>query len=109
MNKFTDGPEIVEESVIIHTKKGESEELVCIVHSHPASKVSWQRKGHIITSKTPNILLNNVHNRHSLTLLSISKDMLGDYECNAENKLGRVSRSLKVKGIQSLPFIPPDI
>ena len=74
-------PEVSAEMELVRTDLGESQELVCEVVSSPDADVAWSRDGEQLDTRTPSVLLNSQGSRHSLTLLSISEQMLGEYRC----------------------------
>merc|ERR1712130_149143 len=77
---------------------GEAKELVCMVHAHPKAKVTWMKSGEPIDTNLPDIVVNSVKHRYSLTLLSVSSDKLGEYQCKAENDVGEALKTITVAG-----------
>jgi len=91
-------PHISVEHSRLETRYGEPKELVCMVHAHPKAKVTWLKDGEPLDPNLPDIVQNSVKHRHSLTLLSVSSDKLGDYQCKAENDVGEALKTITVAG-----------
>ena len=89
-------PTIEQEQTLIHTSSGDQEEVVCIVHSSPHATVTWLKNGQPIDTATN--VINQRGNKHSLTLVDINEDMLGQYTCRATNKLGTVEKTTEISG-----------
>lgn len=82
----------------VETSLGDEEELVCRVTGVPTPRLTWYRNNKVIDKRTSNILLNERAGRHSLTLLNIDQDMVGEYQCVASNSEGSVSESITLTG-----------
>jgi len=91
-------PHISVEHPRLETGYGSSQELVCMVHAHPKAKVTWLKGGEPIDTNMPDVVEHSVKHRHSLTLLSVSSDKLGDYQCKAENDVGEALKTITVAG-----------
>jgi len=91
-------PHISVEHPRLETGYGETQELVCMVHAHPKAKVTWLKGGEPIDTNLPDIVENSVKHRYSLTLLSVSSDKLGEYQCKAENDVGEALKTITVAG-----------
>lgn len=91
-------PHIAVEHKKIETGFGESKELVCTVHAHPKAEVTWLRRGEPVDSSMPEMLINSLRHRHSLTVLSISSEKLGEYQCRAVNSIGQAEKTLVLAG-----------
>ena len=64
-------PEIEQEETFIHSRDGDEVEVVCIVHSSPASTVEWYRNGQLLDPQTS--VITKRGNRHSLLIQKIGK------------------------------------
>merc|ERR550517_2011530 len=91
-------PHISVEHPRLETGYGEAKELVCMVHAHPKAKVTWLKGEEPIDTNLPDIVENSVKHRYSLTLLSVSSDKPGDYQCKAENDVGEALKTITVAG-----------
>ena len=83
---------------MIHTAFGDEEEIVCNVHAVPHAEVRWLKDGQTIDRTTGNVLINQKHSRHSLTLLNIDQTSVGQYQCTADNQMGEDSKFVKITG-----------
>ena len=83
---------------MIHTSLGDEEEIVCNVHATPHAEVSWLKDGKTIDRTTSNVLINQKHSRHSLTLLNIDERSVGQYQCKAINNMGEDTKFVKITG-----------
>ena len=91
-------PGITTRERIIHTARGEEEELVCRVTGVPSPSLTWYRNGHMIDRRTNNVLINQRAGRHSITVLNIDHDSVGQYRCVATNSEGSVSEIITLTG-----------
>ena len=83
-----DPPEIeVEESYIV-TDMGEEQEIACIVHSSPPAEVTWKLDGAPLDDQSPNTIVSQNLNRHSLMIVAVSNESVGEYSCTANNSIG---------------------
>ena len=64
-------PEIEQEETFIHSHDGDEVEVVCIVHSSPASKVEWYRNGQLLDPRMS--IITTRGNRHSLLIQKIGE------------------------------------
>ena len=84
-------PEIeVEESGIV-TDIGEEQEIACIVHSSPPSEVTWKLDGAPLDDQSPNTIVSQNLNRHSLMIVAVSNESVGEYSCTANNSIGEAT------------------
>lgn len=85
-------PEIEgDDDQVSNTRFGGSKLITCNVTASPNATVTWAKDGKLIEV-----------NPHSyLHLESITKEMLGTYQCRAENGLGEDIKQIKVKGMAS--------
>ena len=93
-----DPPTVTVRERIVETSLGEEEELVCRVTGVPTPRLSWYRNNIIIDRRTSNVLLNERAGRHSLTLLNIDQDTVGEYQCVASNSEGSVTETIRLTG-----------
>jgi len=91
-------PHLSVEHPSVETGPGETKHLLCIVHASPKAKVTWMRNGELVDTSSPQFEVNSDRHRHSLTVLSISSDKLGSYQCVAENTLGKEEKTIHLKG-----------
>jgi len=91
-------PEIeVEESYIV-TDMGEEQEIVCIVDSFPTAEVTWKLNDAILNDESANIVLSQNQNRHSLLIVSVSNESVGEYSCTATNSIGEAMAKTEISG-----------
>eukprot|EP00090_Calanus_glacialis_P006041 TRINITY_DN14733_c0_g1_i1.p1 TRINITY_DN14733_c0_g1~~TRINITY_DN14733_c0_g1_i1.p1 ORF type:complete len:241 (+),score=67.28 TRINITY_DN14733_c0_g1_i1:101-724(+) len=64
----------------------------------PHAEVSWLKDGQSIDKTTSNVLINQKHSRHSLTLLNIDERSVGQYQCKATNNMGEDTKFVKITG-----------
>ena len=93
-----DPPSLTVRERRVETSLGEEEELVCRVTGVPTPTLTWYRNNKVIDRRTSNVLLNERAGRHSLTLLNIDQDTVGEYQCVASNSEGSVSESITLTG-----------
>jgi len=91
-------PEIDVEEVVIHTALGDEEEIVCNVHAVPHAEVTWLKDGQTVDKTTTNVLINQKHSRHSLTMLNIDQNSVGKYQCRATNTMGEETKFVQITG-----------
>jgi len=97
--EVTYAPEIEIDNLLIQTKHGEEEEIVCTVHAVPLATVTWLKGETTVDANTPNIVINKKHNHHTLTILSVKEDTIGQYSCLASNTLGQAKQTVEVNGL----------
>lgn len=91
-------PEINTEEAILHSGKGNSAKLVCIVHGRPLPNVSWY-KGAEPVSIDRHISSHDGEHRHTLTIDNVLDKDFGEYTCEASNAYGAVSSALQLTGL----------
>jgi len=90
-------PEIEQEETFIHSRDGDEVEVVCIVHSSPASSVEWYRNGQLLDPQTS--VITKRGNRHSLLIQKIGDmEIHGKYDCRAMNEFGEAMATTEVSG-----------
>merc|ERR1712127_753588 len=87
-------PHISVEHPSIETGFGGAQELVCMVHSHPKAEVTWMRDGQPVDISADGLIVNSVKHRHSLSIMDISTEKLGQYQCKAVNSLGQAMNTV---------------
>eukprot|EP00092_Neocalanus_flemingeri_P014498 GFUD01015643.1.p1 GENE.GFUD01015643.1~~GFUD01015643.1.p1 ORF type:complete len:1165 (+),score=313.82 GFUD01015643.1:166-3495(+) len=93
-SKIKNVPEIVIEQVYLHSTKGSSIYISCIVQSSPEARVTWTKDGQIIVSSDSDLYSESVDgDTHNLILLTES---VGVYSCKAENSFGMSQESTHV-------------
>jgi len=91
-------PEIeVEESYIV-TDMGEEQEIACIVHSSPPAEVTWKLDGAPLDDQSPNTIVSQNLNRHSLMIVAVSNESVGEYSCTANNSVGEATATTDISG-----------
>jgi len=91
-------PDIQVEEAYIVTDMEEEQEIVCIVDSSPEAEVAWMKDGKPLDASSPEIILNQKDNRHSLLIVSVSEESVGEYSCVANNSLGEATASVEISG-----------
>ncbi|CAL4067055.1 unnamed protein product, partial [Meganyctiphanes norvegica] len=91
-------PEINTEESILHTGKGNSAKLVCIVHGRPIPNVSWYKGGESVNIDR-HISSHDGSHRHTLTIDQVIDKDFGEYTCEASNTYGTASSSLSLTGL----------
>ena len=84
---------------MIETKYGEEEEIICTVHASPRANLTWIKDGVTIDSQFPNTLIARNHNHHSLTILAVDENTVGNYTCLANNSMGEKMKTVEVTGL----------
>jgi len=92
------GPHITVENKDVDTDFRDTKELVCTVHAHPRAKVTWLKDGQPIDSSMEDMSVTREKHRHSLTLVAVTTDKLGQYQCKAENDIGQAMKTVTLKG-----------
>merc|ERR1719320_2235227 len=54
--------------------------------------------GKTLDATSPEIILSQKDNRHSLLIVSVSRESVGEYSCIANNSLGKTSATAKISG-----------
>jgi len=101
-------PEVSLENSWLHTGKGETVTMACIVYSNPIAKVTWY-KNTMKLLDGERIHTKNIGNTHKLSLANITEKDFGKYSCKASNMLEKdVTETLEVTGAPSKPLIVSD-
>jgi len=90
-------PEIEQEETFIHTREGDQTEVICVVHSSPRANVSWFKNGAPLEQTRAN-QVNQIGNRHTLSLPITGRDSFGEYTCRASNTYGTSQKTTEVSG-----------
>ena len=85
----------MEEAYIV-TDMEEEQEIVCIVDSYPVAEVTWMKNGESLDESSPEIILSKSDDKHSLLIVSVSEESVGEYSCTARNSLGEATASAKI-------------
>jgi len=94
----------------IHTGLGAEETLTCVVHSSPRAEVIWTRDGVALDSGSQGVDIRQEGNRHILSVSLDTREMFGEYRCQASNELGSAHTSAVVTGLAAPPvFSSADI
>ena len=93
---ISDRPEIEQEETFIHTREGGQTEVICVVHSSPRANVSWFKNGAPLDTRANQI--NQIGNRHTLSLPITGRDSFGEYTCRASNPYGTSQKTTEVSG-----------
>jgi len=96
-------PEIEQEETFIHTQEGDETEVICVVHASPKAEIKWFKDGTPLDVGSH--ILNDIGNRHTLTLPVAGEDAFGQYTCQAENQYGKSSKTTEVSGLAELANI----
>eukprot|EP00090_Calanus_glacialis_P042234 TRINITY_DN7496_c0_g1_i1.p1 TRINITY_DN7496_c0_g1~~TRINITY_DN7496_c0_g1_i1.p1 ORF type:complete len:508 (+),score=142.78 TRINITY_DN7496_c0_g1_i1:62-1585(+) len=91
-------PEIEVEEAFIVTDMGEEQEISCVVDSSPAAEVTWMKDGAGLDGSSPDTVLSQDQNRHSLLIVAVSKQSVGQYSCTANNSLGEATATADISG-----------
>ena len=94
----SDAPEIQVEETYIVTDMEEEQKIVCIVDSYPVAGVTWKKNGESLDESSPEIILSKSDDKHSLLIVSVSEESVGEYSCTARNSLGEATASAKISG-----------
>merc|ERR1712106_391019 len=88
----------VEEAYIV-TDMGEEQEIACIVSSSPVAEVTWMKDGASLDAGAgPDTVLSRTANRHSLLIMAVSQQSVGQYSCTANNSLGEATATADISG-----------
>ena len=94
-----DAPEIEVEEAYIVTDMGEEQEIACIVSSSPVAEVTWMKDGASLDAGAgPDTVLSHTANRHSLLIMAVSQQSVGQYSCTANNSLGEATATADISG-----------
>ena len=80
------------------TEMGEEQEIACVVDSSPAAEVIWMKDGAGLDGSSPDTVLSQDQNRHSLLIVAVSKQSVGQYSCTASNSLGEATAIADISG-----------
>jgi len=83
----------------VKTIPGETVQMVCIVQSVPKPDVRWYFKHRVLNPKPNYRMEENGENNYTLTIDNIKERNLGNYTCQAVNKIGDGSSTIALKGI----------
>lgn len=100
---MTDVPEIEVKRHIVHSGESIESEMTCIVSAYPEAIITWYKDGKEITHKKGSIVLHHGvmkgnKTKHVLKILHTSMQDFGEYECRAENSVGRDTKSIILTG-----------
>merc|ERR1712106_1067068 len=88
----------VEEAYIV-TDMGEEQEIACIVSSSPMAEVTWMKDGASLDAGAGlDTVLSHTANRHSLLIMAVSQQSVGQYSCTANNSLGEATATADISG-----------
>lgn len=78
----------------VNAAEGSTVDLHCTVNASPAARIRWTRAGHVLNDDNKHKIHVHPHklHHHNMTTLrvrDVNKDDLGQYECHAENSLGK--------------------
>ena len=72
--------------------------ITCTVQSQPVAEITWLKDGNPMEEEiTQNIMINK--NTNMLTLLHLGADTLGNYTCQAQNKIGKGEAHTRISGM----------
>jgi hypothetical protein len=91
-------PEIKVEEAYIVTDMGEEQEIVCIVDASPVAEVRWMKDGESLDGSSPDTVLSQSGARHSLLIVAVSEESVGEYSCTASNSLGEATATADISG-----------
>ncbi|CAL4159892.1 unnamed protein product, partial [Meganyctiphanes norvegica] len=91
-------PDINTEEAILHTGKGDSAKLVCIVHGRPLPTVAWYKSGEPVNIDR-HISSHDGAHHHTLTIDQVIDKDFGEYTCEASNTYGIARSSLSLTGL----------
>ncbi|CAL1674798.1 unnamed protein product [Lasius platythorax] len=99
-------PEIEVKRHIVHSGESIESEMTCIVSAYPEAIITWYKDGKEITHKKGSIVLHHGvmkgnKTKHVLKILHTSMQDFGEYECRAENSVGRDTKSITLTGVPS--------
>ena len=81
------------------TDMGEEQEIACIVSSSPVAEVTWMKDGASLDAGAgPDTVLSHTANRHSLLIMAVSQQSVGQYSCTANNSLGEATATADISG-----------
>ena len=90
-------PRIQVSEVYVHSYTGQDQvELLCSVHGHPASLVTWYRD--LLPVGLDNVIKFNSGRKHSLNIQSVTSENFGNYTCKAENRFGKSEKNIELSG-----------
>jgi len=91
-------PEVHVEEAYIVTDMDEEQEIVCIIESSPVAEVTWMKNGESLDESSPEIIFSKSDNKHSLLIVSVSEESVGQYSCTARNSLGEATATADISG-----------
>jgi len=80
------------------TDMDEEQEIVCIIDSYPVAEVTWRKNGESLDESSPEIIFSKSDNKHSLLIVSVSEESVGEYSCTARNSLGEATATVDISG-----------
>lgn len=102
-------PEIEVKKRIVHSGEGIESEMTCIVSAYPEALITWHKDGKEIVQKKGRVemhhgfIMKGNKTKHVLKILHTSKENFGEYECRAENTIGKDIKSIMLTGTPSQP------
>lgn len=97
----------------VETKKGSEVELFCKYMADPYVEIQWLMNGKIVNSKKTDKYKVEIDGTHMITsklhIYNFQYGDIGEYECHAENKLGKAFDSCLVtlEGVDPTDYIQP--
>lgn len=102
-------PEIETPKNIVNSAVGYESEMMCIVHAHPAAKVSWL-KDDLTLKQSHHINPLNEGNEHILRISNTKHTDFGYYKCVAKNSIGSSNKTIILSGKPTKPsFVSTNI
>merc|ERR1711971_491546 len=75
--------------------------LACDIKSEPESRVAWYHNG-LHLNPSLGVSLRNKESLYSLVVEGDVKDVVGEYKCRAENRLGAGEQVLQIRGVPTV-------
>ncbi|CAG7721171.1 unnamed protein product [Allacma fusca] len=97
-------PEIETEAETVSTGQGFNADLVCLVHAEPKATVVWYKEGRKVDSDKHEAVERMSH-KYILHVKGVTEMDFGDYQCVANNSLGRNNKNIFLSGTPSQPVI----
>lgn len=96
-----DPPEVELERRMVHTGIGFEVQLICVIHAEPPANIHWFF-GTAQLATTERHSQQNHGSRYSLHIRNVTIYDLGNYTCQATNKLGRDRKVMTLTGIPAV-------
>ena len=80
---------------------GQETILRCGVKGYPRPSLQWFFEGNAISNESDNYMISGSGDQYHLTILKVTADMEGEFQCKATNQYGSRTASARLKVVST--------